>query len=337
MSLERTAIPREFSNPRRFTRRYRTIVALVVFAAISGPIGCVAAFANKPADEVEAAEPRHAAYAAAVAESYLDGRPLPVPVADGLSPSAGREPIEVAGEAPPADPPEPAPIAHRWAVPMDAAVLSVPAGGDALRPVEAHRFLVGVEGGAFVLTVSLVETTGGAPALGSEPAIEPFVPDTDAAGAPALDWAAVMDTTRPSTALRERVAEWAAAYAADDRRRLLEITGDPRTGVEYVGLGTWTVIGEPVVGGVFDRGDGTAACHVEVALAAVGDGEVTARASYDLVVESATDPLPSIVAWGPSGTALTLEVHGNASPLPEEQPGVATTTTTTSATEEGGA
>jgi len=335
MSLERTAVPREFSNPRRFTRRYRTIVALVAFAAVSGPIGCVAAFANKPAEEEVPAEPRHDAYARAVAESYLDGRALPIPVAAGVSPVAGREPVEVAGAAAPADAPAPEPIAHLWSTPMGAEVLSVPAGGDAVRPVEAHRFLVGTEGGAFVLTVSLVETETGAPVLGATPALEPFVPDADAAGIPALDWTA-LETTRPSTPLRERVAEWASAYATDDRRRLLEITGDPRNGVEYVGLGTWTVVGEPVVGGVFDRGEGASGCQVEIALVAASDSAVTARASFDLLVESAGEPLPSIVAWGPPGTALTLEAHANASPVPDRQPG-ATTTTTVAAAGEGGA
>jgi hypothetical protein len=321
MSLERTAVPREFSNPRRFTRRYRIIVALAAFAAVSGPIGCVAAFANKPPEVVAPAEPRHGAYAAVAAESYLDGRALPFPVAAGLSTAAGREHVEVAGAPLRDDEAAPEPIAHTWLVPMGADVVSIPQDGDAERTVEAHRFLVGTDGGAFVLTIPLVETADGGPALGAVPAIEPFVPDGTDGELPALDWATVLETTRPPPTLRERIAEWAGAYAADDRRRLLEITGDPRNGVEYVGLGTWSVIGEPVVGGLFARGDGASGCHVEISLAAVADSDVTARVSFDLLVENAGEPLPSIVAWGPAGTALTLEPHANASPLPEQQPG----------------
>ncbi|HEX6568933.1 MAG TPA: hypothetical protein VF015_07205 [Acidimicrobiales bacterium] len=328
LSLERTAIPREFSDPRRFTRRFRTIVALAAFAAISGPIGCVAAFANRPADVVAARRPRHGAHAAVVAESYLDGRPLPFPVASGLTPAAGRQPVELPGAPPSLDPPAPEPIAHTWIIPMEAEAVTIPAGDGPDRVVETHPFLVGTGGGVLVLTVPIVETADGAPALGAVPSIEPYVPDAEAEGLPGLDWASVFETTRGSATLRERIGEWARAYAEDDRRRLLEIAGDSRNGVEYVGLGDWTVVGEPEVGGVFARGDGTSGCQVEVALASAADGEVTTRVAFDLLVADADEPLPSIVAWGPAGTALALRVYGNATTLPEQRPGSAPTSST---------
>ena len=317
MALERTAIPREFSDPRRFTRRFRLILAGVALAAVSGPIGCMAAVANRPVTTPAPAVARHQDYAAAVAESYLDGQPLPVPVARGLDPGGGRE---AAADRTTAlgDDPRPAPIPHSWVIPMDSGVAAVPGSGGsggsggARRSVETHRFLVGTPSGPFVLAVPLVESRNGGPALGALPSIEPFVPDPRAADLDPLDWGAAYATARPSAAVQQRVDEWAKAFAADDRRRLLEITGDGRTGVEYVGLGAWKLAGEPEVGGLFTRADGTAGTTVELALVAARDRKVTTRVAFDLLVRHAGEALPEIVAWGPAGSALGLTPYQNA-------------------------
>jgi len=330
MALERTAVPREFSSPRRFNRRFRLLLGTVLLAAVSGPIGCVAAVANRPQEETPTLQPQHADFAAVVANSYLDGQPLPVPVADGLSAAAGRDT--------PNDPNAslateivPQPIAHTWVISMGADVVTIPVGESSQRIVETHRYLVGAAGGPFVLAVPVVQTPGGAPALGAVPASEPFVPDESAADLASLDWSAAYETDQPSDTLKQRIGEWATAFAADDRRQLLEITGDSRNGVQYVGLGDWQVVGEPQVGGLFTRSDGAAGTHVEIGLVAVADPAVTTRVSFDLLVRHADDPLPQIVAWGPAGGALGLKDYENASKISEDQEGVADTTTTTAA------
>lgn len=330
MPLERTAVPREFSDPRRFTRRFRVLLAVVAVAAVSGPIGCVTAVANRPVETSPPPVARHQDYAAVIAQSYLAGQPLPVPVARGLGPDGGRAPADRAATL--GDEPRPAAIPHRWIIPMGAAVTTVPSGVGAGRTVETHRFLVGAPSGPFVLVVPLVETRGHGPALGALPSIEPFVPDADAAALDPLDWSAAYETARPSPAVEERIGEWARAFAGDDRRRLLEITGDGRTGVGYVGLGAWRLAAEPVVGGLFTRADGAAGTHVELALVAGDDRAVTTRVSFDLLVRHATEPLPEIVAWGPAGSALTLRAFQNATPVPAAGDGrTAPTTSTTSA------
>ena len=330
MALERTAVPREFSSPRRFNRRFRLLLGTVLLAAVSGPIGCVAAVANRPQEETPTLQPQHADFAAVVANSYLDGQPLPVPVADGLSAAAGRDT--------PNDPNAslateivPQPIAHTWVISMGADVVTIPVGESSQRIVETHRYLVGAAGGPFVLAVPVIQTPGGAPALGAVPAIEPFVPDESAADLASLDWSAAYETDQPSDTLKQRIGEWATAFAADDRRQLLEITGDSRNGVQYVGLGDWQVVGEPQVGGLFTRSDGAAGTHVEIGLVAVADPAVTTRVSFDLLVRHADDPLPQVVAWGPAGGALGLKDYENASKISEDQEGVADTTTTTAA------
>jgi hypothetical protein len=320
MALERTAIPREFSDPRRFTRRFRLILAGIAFAAVSGPIGCMAAVANRPVTTPTPALPRHQDYAAAVAESYLDGQPLPVPVARGLDPDGGRE-AAVDRAAALGDDPRPAPIPHSWVIPMDAGVAAVPGAGSGShgrRSVETHRFLVGTPSGPFVLAVPLVETRSGGPALGALPSIEPFVPDARAADLDPLDWSTTYATARPSATVQQRVDEWAKAFAADDRRRLLEITGDGRTGVEYVGLGAWKLAGEPEVGGLFTRADGTAGTTVELSLVAARDRKVTTRVAFDLLLRHAGEALPEIVAWGPAGSALGLVPFQNATRVPAD-------------------
>jgi hypothetical protein len=223
----------------------------------------------------------------------------------------------------------PAPIPHSWVIPMDADVATIPLDADHQRTVETHRFLVGTPSGPFVLAVPLVETGGRGPALGALPSLEPFVPDADAAQADPLDWSTTFETARPSATLTERIGEWARAFATDDRRELLEISGDGRNGIEYVGLGAWTVTGEPEVGGLFTRADGAAGTHVVLALAAANDPAVTTQVSFDLLVRHAGEPLPEIVAWGPAGSALTLTPYQNATRLPAEGDGLPTTTTTT--------
>jgi hypothetical protein len=212
---------------------------------------------------------------------------------------------------------------------MGADVATIPVGESSQRVVETHRYLVGAATGPFVLAVPVIQTPGGAPALGAVPAIEPFVPDESAADLAALDWSAAYETDRASDTLRQRIGEWATAFAADDRRQLLEITGDSRNGIQYVGLGSWQVVGEPLVGGLFTRSDGAAGTHVEIGLVAVDDPTVTTRVSFDLLVRHADDPLPQIVAWGPAGGALGLEDYENASRVPEDQEGAVETTTTT--------
>jgi hypothetical protein len=316
MALERTAVPREFSSPRRFNRRYRLILAVVILAALSGPVGCMAAIANRPQPEDPVLEAEHADFAAVVAHSYLDGEPLPVPVADGISAAGGRESLE--DDLLAAERPVPQPIAHTWMISMGAAVATIPVGEASQRIVETHRFLVGATGGPFVLAVPVIQTGRGSPALGAVPAIEPFVPDAAAGDLASLDWSAAYDTDQPSDTLRERITEWATAFAADDRRQLLEITGDSRNGVEYVGLGSWQLVGEPVVGGLFTRTDGAAGTHVELGLAAVDDPAVTTRVSFDLLIEHAHEPLPEIVAWGPAGGALQLEAYQNATQVRDD-------------------
>ena len=328
MALERTAIPREFSSPRRFNRRFRLILATVGLAALAGPIGCMAAIANRPEPETPTLEARHADFAAVVAHSYLDGETLPVPVADGISAAAGRESLDddlLADQQP-----DPQPIAHTWVISMGAEVESIPVDEASQRTVETHRYLVGATSGPFVLAVPVIQTPRGAPALGAVPAIEPFVPDAAAGDLDSLDWSAAYETDRASDTLQQRITEWATAFATDDRRQLLEITGDSRNGIEYVGLGSWQVVGEPVVGGLFTRSDGAAGTHVEIGLAAVDDPAVTTRVSFDLLVEDADEPLPEIVAWGPAGGALTLAPYENATPVPEQESGTATSSTTAS-------
>jgi hypothetical protein len=318
MALERTAIPREFSSPKRFTRRFRLIVALVAFAAVSGPVGCMAAVANRPDDTPPPAEAHHQDYAAVVAQSYLDGQPLPVPVARGLGEDAGRAPLE-APAAVDGQEPAPAPIPHSWVIPMAAEVATVPVAEGRPRTVETHRFLVGAPQGPFVLAIPLVEARGTGPALGALPSLEPFVTDADAPALDGLDWGDVYATERASNTLRERIAEWADAFAGDDRRN----------GVEYVGLGAWRTDGEPEVGGLFTRADGSAGTHVAIALVAEDDPAVTTRIGFDLLVRNAGEPLPEIVAWGPAGSALTLAAYENASRLPAQGATAITTTTTT--------
>jgi hypothetical protein len=59
------------------------------------------------------------------------------------------------------------------------------------------------------------------------------------------------------------------------------------------------------------------------------DPAVTTRIGFDLLVRNAGEPLPEIVAWGPAGSALTLDAYENASRLPAEGATAITTTTTT--------
>ena len=167
----------------------------------------------------------------------------------------------------------------------------------------------------------------GRPPLGAVPAIEPFVPDAAAGDLDSLDWSAAYETDRASDTLQQRITEWATAFATDDRRQLLEITGDSRNGIEYVGLGAWQVVGEPVVGGLFTRSDGAAGTHVEIGLAA----STTPRSPRGCrsTCWSRTPTSRSPRSWpGVRGGALTLAPYESVTPIPEQEGGTATSTTT---------
>jgi hypothetical protein len=188
------------------------------------------------------------------------------------------------------------------------------------RRFELHRFILAGDPPQ-LLTVT-VELTGSGPVLASEPSLEPFT----GVGAPTgpADRSDRDDARFAGDAATRSVSEWATAYAADDRDRLRELTGDLENRV-YVGIGGLTAA-DAEVRSVVDGPDGTDLFRVTVTYAR-GE-EWSSVVSYDLLVADSDTANPKVVAWGPAGSGTSLEpfINGLAAGS-----GSSTTTTTTTA------
>lgn len=313
MPVQRSAVPRAVSSHARFTARFWVVVGLLVTAALAGVASLVAQLARPSPEPVTAPEIYFQPEATIAARAYLDGVAPPFAVADGVGIALVPDGDLAAGR-PAEDEPARGPIPHRDLTWLDAELIFVPYGEDDHRAVEIHRFLVGTDASPFVVTVPMVEAVRdgvSVPALGAVPSLAAYDPARDGPAVDPLDWDVVYETDAATDALEGRIREWAEAYAADDRRTLLELTADQRNGVEYRGLGGWRAA-EVDVGGVFGRPDGLSGVHVEVTLTSGGDDPVATTASFDLLVDNAGASLPAIVAWGAAGTALELAPRDNA-------------------------
>ena len=161
MALQRTAVPPRVLQPpavhppvpadprqRGLGRR------------LAGPIGCMAAVANRPAGTSPSVEARHRPTRRAVAHSYLDGEALPVPVGRGMQRRGGARALaddvpRRASSPPPADRPHAG--SSRWR----RGGIDPRGGGGAAHGRDPPVPGRGAEG-PFVLAVPVIEDARGA-------------------------------------------------------------------------------------------------------------------------------------------------------------------------------
>lgn len=318
--MPQEAIPRELPHPRRRKIRNWTIIGVLLVAAASGPLAMlVATSASSDVDDLRAAvaeldEAQHRAFAEAAAARWAwGGEPLPTTHDDFAD--YGRPPVDEAAleeldltKDDLVDGRAPLRVQHlAW---DDAEVVTYDGG----EVVEIHRFVVAAEEGLLRLSVPVAE--GAAhdgfgeppPALAGDPAVVPYEADQRLAEARPVSLGS--DSGQVPDTVVTRVEEWADAFAGNDQRALYNIVSDDQP-TAYVGLPD-VEVDSVEVGGAVTRDDGLMAVEVDLTMSAP-EGVVFAS-SYDVLVARPNEPLPAIVAWGPRGSAPTLQPYENALP-----------------------
>lgn len=282
------AVPAARLSERQLRWRVRVIVTAVVLAALTGPLALVvSAGTSARVSTLDEGVSRVVgrAVADATALAWMVGDPPPAPVAEGVTVAtrAGTG----AGL-----------FSDGWRGPWwSDTQVTRPRG----RVVEYHRYLV-VDGDGrrlrLVVPVGL-DAAGGSPTVVAAPYLEPWPPYDPL---PRLGAGGATSTT-PGPAVFDRLAEWAAAWLADDQRALLALTGDTSSPV-----GTYRGIGGLEPGGplavrfaLLSSDERQMLVRVEVPWRT---GAATGTLEADVLVADHDTSLPRPVAWGPAGSGF---------------------------------
>ena len=320
-----TEVPVERRSPGWRKWWPRTVIALMVFAALMGPVAA-SRVANMKIPEPPAPDAEYRLAATEIAQAFLDGRETGACVGESADANAGRVPLSgaVADEVG-------VDIDQETPGALDVASLtwvSFSRGDIGDQLVETHQFSVVTDTDqSFALEVPVADTDDGACLAGGLALVPAPRPSSDTAES--IDWSEVLpdNTAQLSDGGEDQVQVWAQAWSAGDERALYTLTGDTRN-VRYRGLGGFALGGEAVVTSTIttDPADPSAdqIVTVVVTLVSAENPEFATTATYDLLVSNPDQPLPFIVAWGPAGSGLDLEPLGNA-----EDPVVAESAPTT--------
>lgn len=270
--------------------RLALVVGLLSLAVVSA---LFSGFSTLTRPEPDIPEPTPVAeargFAEQIAYSWLAGTPTPLAAADGVDRWFGRKPndevvrLDISSFA--------------W----DSFEVLEPLPG---RTLEVHRFLLGGNYPRFLVVT--VELTGDGPVLAASPSLEPA--PVAAGEVPRFDYSDHESARAPTEDIGRAVSAWLAAYAADDRPRLAELTGDLE-GRVYAGLGGFTVeSGSAVTALPIPNQD---RWLVRARAVLVDANGFRATHEWDLLVTQPETANPRIAAWGPAGTGGYLEPYAN--------------------------
>lgn len=300
-----TAIPARRLSGRDLGWRVNVVLVLALVAAVSGPLAFMLSLRAPEqvvhVHRVDAA----AALAEQVAVDFLSGQFTRVPTAVGVDPTFGA-PRSSTGQL----------VAEYVRFPL--AFIASTQVVDRASMTYGERayelitvFAVGVDGASWWVSVP-VYTDG--PYLAATPSVLPR-PRTPAPQVPALDYRGDQGQVSPSPAVVSLVAEWASAWASDDRVTLKRLTGDTQVG-EYRGISGGpsgfeaqrTVIVSAVsldtsVQGVQSVAPQNLVVRVAIWLRPAGADLWGQSVELDLLVADAASDLPKVKSWGPAGSA----------------------------------
>jgi len=301
MVSQYTAVPKQFLTTPSLKRRTRVFFALIALTFLTSLFGLTeAAKASREASSLTPAPDYHSV-AEQVLWAWLEGKPSPFPVAQGLQRSLGRTPATNA-TAPASMQPE--------LVAFDSAL-----HGSLSNPAQATNqswvtdtYYVTTKTGVFLASVTLVLTPSG-PVVAADPSLAP-VPVANGHNVPPLDYTHLLTNANPPNGVTTQVDSWANAYASNDQEALFALTGDTRA-VTFGGLGGWSVVGTPNIVGYYPSHN-TALVRVEVQMSENSSPQVQITADYDLLLGNISNALPNVWAWGPAGSGLSLTQYQNA-------------------------
>ena len=264
--------------------------------SMSALLGLVSTLAwltnNPPVQDVASMQPKGKGLAEIVAESWLGGRPVLVPVLKDVALPESKVPMVYSDLT--------------WEGYVSR---TLPSGV----VYELHRMLVlfpftldNGEKSNRVMRVYVTIALGadGKPYLATMPSLA-AVDMRDGQGR--VDYTDLSPKDLPSSAI-EQIDAWATAWSEDDRDQLKLLTGDITSGIEYTGLGGFSSEGSQVIAGLpageTIYGTDTYLVRVRISLTAGGANQYITETDMDLTMIDTTTGLPRIVGWGPAGAGL---------------------------------
>lgn len=291
-----TAIPAARSSAAVLKVRLFLVLGALIGAALAGVFAAYSYLTFTPPNvDVTQAVPRGEGLASMVAEAYLNGQWLPVPLAE-----------EVPGLTE-----KPAPLPHtpaKWA--------GFERGAVAGRTAELHTFYfyrIDGEGTPsetkrlYEMDVLIAFTERGTPVLGAMPSFQPAIATNS--GKSTLLSADRLDEL--TSGQKDALETWAAAWAANDSTALSAVAG-AGTGYRYLGLGGFQSTGVRVLSLTPLNSSASAAqktfsARTRVSLSSANGYETTM--DMDVLLRGTGDDnvRAYVIAWGAAGDAVPSE------------------------------
>jgi hypothetical protein len=134
-----------------------------------------------------------------------------------------------------------------------------------------------------------------------------------------------ISTKYPSLSVNQSTStainSWVTAFVKGDSQTLYLLSGDPNQD-HYIGLSGWTENGNPTVNYAYALNPNEAVVNVTIPVTASPPSTTaasppsttvpSASLSYDLLLSNMTKAVPSVSAWGPTGSGPTLTPYQNA-------------------------
>jgi hypothetical protein len=290
------AIPAQRSSASLLQIKLRLVLALLLVAAVSGPIALVVGLARSGSSSSTTAPANHLAeaYGAQVVRDYLTGAGTSLPVANDLDATFARpdQPVTLQVAA------------------VDFAGVTV-ATVDGLY-VETYTYVARLASGRLLrVAVPLSFTTEGPLLVATPSLLSSSALASRTIGSELLDWDRIDGVSNSTPAAAQTViGEWVQAYAANDGAALQRITGDQDPAARYLGLGGINVL-EVKTLNTFPRGERYSVVRVRVLFSFAGVDGYRSATEFDLLVLDPALPNPRVQAWGPAGSGPTLEPYQN--------------------------
>ena len=277
--------------------RQNIIIALVVFAALCGPLALFSA-SRSGGDVVIPYEPseRTIAFAESIAHDFAAGNPTVLPVAAGVDPTFGHG---VAGAV------EPTGLTDI----IFSGAYSTFVGGQRWEMV---RFATELDGAHFTMSVPVSYDPAGFPMLAAYPSLVPTALARTGQNAPRP----TISTDDIPTSVQERIRLWAEAYAAGDSDALQVLVTDENAplGGSYAGIGGFNCDDRCVsIPWAYSSSTfpGYAVVRVQLGMEPIAPTGSFMSIELDLLVRGWQTDAPRVQAWGHAGAGDLLRPYIN--------------------------
>ena len=302
--------PRPFKVPRKL----KIIVIVMLICALAGLAGLVSATGNKKVSP--SGSPKYLGYAQLVAQNYVKGHPLNLPVSGSLTNSLGRQSQQTGAGSTTAV--APGGSLSNTIVPLDVSYITFLSGTDSTNSksglvIETDYFLIEDSSGNVAQLIVVMNGNGNSkPTLGAAPTLFPGV-NGSSGGAVTTGITTQSSQTPLPASVISQVGVWAKAFTSSNHD-LYIVTGDT-TKRSYKGITGYSLVGTPLIISAtpYDSAKPPTSVQltVQLTLQSTADPTIVTTSEYDLLITSLTNALPDVSAWGPPGSGPSLVIYQN--------------------------